>query len=221
MNKKQILKEIIADFHKKPLRVVKQRSYNIPLDIEKVVVLTGARRAGKTSLLLSTIQKLISIVPIENIVYINFEDERLALNSDELDLVLQSYLELYPDIELSKCYFFFDEIQEVNGWEKFVRRCDDSISRHIYITGSNAKLLGSEIATVLRGRAYRIEVFPLSFKEYLSFMDIELEYNSSVNRAKIINSFEKYLHFGGFPEIVKIDDDEIKRKILQEYYDVM
>ncbi len=221
MNKKQILKELISDFHKKPLRDTKERESNIPLDIEKIVVLTGARRSGKTSLLLNTIKKLLNIIPKENIIYINFEDERLTLESDELDLILQSYLELYPDKDLSSCYFFFDEIQEVDGWEKFVRRCDDSISRHIYITGSNAKLLGSEIATALRGRAYRIEVFPLSFREYLSFLDVELEYNSSTNRAKIINSFEKYLHFGGFPEIVKIDDNEIKRKVLQEYYDVM
>jgi len=221
MNKKKVLKEIISDFHKKPLRLTKERDYKIPIDIEKIVILTGARRSGKTSLLLNTIKKLTDTIHIENIIYINFEDERLSLASDELDIVLQSYLELYPDKELGSCYFFFDEIQEVDGWEKFVRRCDDSVSRHIYITGSNAKLLGSEIATALRGRTYRIEVFPLSFKEYLSFMNIELEYNSSSNRAKIINAFDRYLRFGGFPEIVKIDDDEIKRKVLQEYYDVM
>ena len=152
MNKKTLIKELIANFHGSPVRATKDREIHIPLDIEKIVVLTGARRAGKTCLLLNTIQRLTQEIPIEKVVYINFEDERLSLSSRDLDLILQSYQELYPDFSLDTCYFFFDEIQEVDGWEKFVRRCDDTVSRHIYLTGSNAKLLGSEIATSLRGR---------------------------------------------------------------------
>ncbi|MFP4487533.1 MAG: ATP-binding protein [Campylobacterales bacterium] len=221
MNKKDIIKTLIKDFHTKPLRRTKSREYNIPLDIEKVVILTGSRRSGKTSLLLNTIERLIQDVPIENIIYINFEDERLMLKAQELDLILQSFQELYPQKELSDCYLFFDEIQEVEGWEKFIRRCDETITRHIYLTGSNAKLLGSEIATALRGRGYRIEIYPLSFKEYLFFIGIELEFYSTANRALILNAFERYLHFGGFPELAEVNNDEQKRKILQEYYDVM
>jgi predicted AAA+ superfamily ATPase len=221
MNKKEILKEIIRDFHTKPLRATKNRNYDIPMDIEKVVVLTGSRRSGKTSLLLNTVKKLCNIIPVENIIFINFEDERLSLKVEELDLILQAYRELYPMKNLSECYLFFDEIQEAQGWEKFVRRCDETITRHIYLTGSNAKLLGTEIATTLRGRAYRLEIYPLSFPEYLSFLGINKDYYDSHNRALILNAFEQYLHFGGFPELVNIEDENQKRKVLQEYYDVM
>jgi predicted AAA+ superfamily ATPase len=90
-----------------------------------------------------------------------------------LDLIIQAYLELYPQIQdLSQCYFFFDEIQNVNGWEKFIRRLYDTISKNIFITGSNAKMLSSEIATALRGRSLSYTIFPLSFKEILRFWKI-------------------------------------------------
>lgn len=86
------------------------------------------------------------------ILYINFEDERINLRAEELDLILQAYRELYPDINLSEAYFFFDEIQNIDNWERFLRRVYDSVTKKIFITGSNSKLLSQEIATSLRGR---------------------------------------------------------------------
>lgn len=220
MNKKSLIKQLIADFHAAPIRSLVARDI-LPLDIEKIVVVTGMRRAGKTSLLLNAIQTLRQSMPIEKLVYLSFEDERLSLQAEDLDLILQAYRELYPDLDLSQCYFFFDEIQEVQGWEKFIRRLDDSVSRHIYLTGSNSKLLSTEIATSLRGRCLSVEVFPLSFREFLRFKNIEPDIVTSKGRALVNATFEQYLAQGGFPELVAIESADIRRKILQDYYDVM
>lgn len=95
-----------------------------------------------------------------------------SYKTEELDLLLQAYRELYPDRDLEKCYFFFDEIQNIGGWDKFVRRIYDQGTKNIFITGSNARFLSSEIATSLRGRTVSYEVFPLSFREYLSFKGV-------------------------------------------------
>lgn len=221
MDKKTLIKQLIADFHATPIRTLVARDIVLPLDIEKIVVVTGMRRAGKTSLLLNAIQTLRQSLPVEKLVYISFEDERLSLQAEDLDLILQAYRELYPDLDLSQCYFFFDEIQEIQGWEKFIRRLDDSFSRHIYLTGSNSKLLSSEIATSLRGRCLSFEVFPLSFREFLRFKNIEPDILSSKGRALVNTTFEQYLVQGGFPELVAIESADIRRKILQDYYDVM
>lgn len=102
-----------------------------------------------------------------------------------------------------------------------MRRLDDSVSRHLFITGSNSKLLGSEIATALRGRTLRYEVFPLSFAEYLTFQGIEANPYTSQSLALINRAFGQFLTHGGFPEVVMLDDDNIRRKLLTEYFDVM
>lgn len=221
MNTKDLFKQLILDFHQTPLRPLKPRVLTLPLDLNKVIVVTGMRRVGKTSLLLNAIAELRQTLPVQNILYINFEDERLNANVDTLDELLQAYRELYPDTPLTQCYFFFDEIQEINGWEKFVRRLDDTISQHIFITGSNSKLLSSDIATALRGRSIRYELFPLSFAEFLHFKNIPQDTISSQGRARTIAAFYQYLEQGGFPELAFIEDAQIHTKIIQEYYDVM
>ena len=221
MNKKTLIKQLISDFHATSIRPLVARDIDLPLVIEKIVVVTGMRRAGKTSLLLNAIQTLRQSMSVEKLVYLSFEDERLSLQAEDLDLILQAYRELYPELDLTQCYFFFDEIQEIQGWEKFIRRLDDSVSRHIYLTGSNSKLLSSEIATALRGRCLNFEVFPLSFREFLRFKNIEPDALSSKGRALINAMFEQYLVQGGFPELVMVESADLHRKILQDYYDVM
>jgi len=119
------------------------------------------------------------------------------------------------------CYFFFDEIQNLPGWERFVRRLYDTVSTHIFLTGSNARLLSSEISTSLRGRSISYEVFPLSLREYLSFRGIIVDFYIPETKGAIYNALESYLEFGGFPELVSIADDEVRFRILQEYFDVM
>jgi len=221
MTKKELLKTLIRDFHLRDIPALKPRRLDIPLHLNKVVTLTGVRRSGKSSILLQAIEQLRKTVPREQIVYLNFEDERLDLATHELDLIVQAYRELYPALELAQCYFFFDEIQNIPRWELFVRRLDDSVSRHLFITGSNSKLLGSEIATALRGRTLRYEVFPLSFGEYLEFQGILPDLHSSQSVALINVAFEQFMLHGGFPEVVLLDDDNIRRKLLTEYFDVM
>ena len=166
------------------------------------------------------INQLIEKIEKTKILFLNFEDERFELNSDELDLILQAYMELYPSYKLSECYFFFDEIQNIPNWEKFIRRMYDTISKNIFITGSNSKLLSSEIATSLRGRTLNFEIFPLSFKEYLSFKDVEVDFYSSKSLAFIKNAQESFLKNGSFPETLFLEEI-YANKTLQEYFNVL
>ena len=220
MKKKEQLKQIIRDFHLSENFDVKPRNLQPPIDTKKIITLIGVRRCGKTSILYDMINKLSKTIDKTSILFLNFEDERLELKIDELDLILQSFLELYPQKDLKKCYFFFDEIQNITGWEKFVRRLYDTVSKNIYITGSNSKLLSSEIATSLRGRTLSYEVYPLSFSEYLAFKDIEVDLYSSKSLAYIRNAEVKFLKDGAFPEILFLDE-KYANQTLQEYFNVL
>jgi len=138
---KAILKRIIADFHQDFLPAFRTRELEVPLDLEKIITIIGPRRAGKTYFLYQIMGQLEKLgVPRHQMLYLNFEDERIVLEGNN-DLIFDAYRELYPDSRLSDAYLFFDEIQELPDWEKFVRRVSDTISEHIFLTGSNAKLL--------------------------------------------------------------------------------
>ena len=225
MIRKESIKGIIREFHTGKLPRPIKRDISLPDGSNKIISIVGARRAGKTYLLFQKINELLERgYRIEKILYINFEDERFDLKKDELDLILQSYRELYPDIDISKVYIVFDEIQNVDGWERFVRRIYDTISKNIYITGSNSKLLGQEIATSLRGRTLMYEVSPLSFKEFLRFNNFEykatVDFYSLEKKVKIKKYFKDYMVYGGFPEVLFLEK-ELKIKTLQEYFEVM
>ncbi len=220
MKKKEQLKQIIRDFHLSKNFDVKARTLNPPINTKKIITLIGVRRCGKTSILYHMINELCQTVDKTKILFLNFEDERLELNSDELDLILQSYMELYPDQNLSDCYLFFDEIQNITNWEKFIRRVYDTVTKNIFITGSNSKLLSTEIATSLRGRTLSFEVFPLSFKEYLYFKNIEVDLYSSKSLAHIKNAQESFLKNGSFPETLFLDE-LYANQTLQEYFNVL
>ena len=219
--RKEIIKNLITDFYEKGIPPVKSRLLQIPINSKKIIALTGVRRSGKTYHLYNIIEKLTrEKVEISNCLYFNFEDERIDEKTFEFNSIIESYQELYPKNDLSKCYFFFDEIQNIDGWERFVRRVYEQISDNVFITGSNSKLLSKEISTSLRGRSINYEIYPLNFKEYLDFKDIEINLNSTRSVSKIINAFEKFLSGGGFPELIFIDG-EIKDRVLQEYFNVM
>ncbi len=224
MKRKNIFKELILEFQHQKVPEIIDRDINIPINTGKIISVIGVRRSGKTYILFQIIKKLIKDIPIEKIIYINFEDERLDIKSQELNLILEAYMELFPNNSLNNVYFFFDEIQNINGWEKFVRRLYDRYSKNIYITGSNSKLLSKEISTALRGRTISYEVFPLSFKEFLKFKNYSFKENEIYipqKKALMKSLFNQYLNFGGFPEVVLQEDETIKIKILQEYFDVM
>lgn len=221
MTGKDLFKTIIIDSQQRVIPEVWDRTLKIPTDSGKIITLAGVRRSGKTYHLFSLMNQLkANGIANERLLYFNFEDERLHLTSGDLDLILQAYQELYPTQKLADCYFFFDEIQEVEGWEKFVGRIYASISQQIFITGSNAKLLSKEIATALRGRTITFEVYPLSFAEYIGILSPGLNSHSSTDRATLINLFDRFMHQGGFPELVR-QEDELKDKVLQEYFNVM
>jgi len=221
MIEKDLLKTIITDNQSRIIPEIWERTVKIPANSGKIITLAGVRRSGKTYHLFNLINQLKARgIKREQILYINFEDERLHLSSKEMDMILQAYRELYPRLDLSNCYFFFDEIQETDGWEKFIARVYAGINRHIFITGSNSKLLSKEIATALRGRTITFEIYPLSFLEFVNILSPGLNLYSSANKAIIVNLFERFMRHGGFPELIK-QEEALKEKVLQEYFNVM
>lgn len=220
--RKDIIKSLIVNQHKQTKHdVFIERTIQLPVDSGIIIVLTGVRRCGKTSLLKIALQKIIdSGVPKSHTIYISFDDERMDLQTEELDLILQAYRELYPDNELKDCFLFFDEIQNIDKWEKFIRRVYDHETKNIFISGSNSKQLGSEIATSLRGRTVQYELFPLTFSEYLNFKQADKEFYSDKNKALIHSHFFSYLKEGGFPETVHMNS-EMRTRVLNDYFNVL
>ena len=222
MKKKELLKQLIAGFQAGLPVEVYPRELMLPVDSNKIITVPGVRRCGKSSLFLLVINQLISEKGIrkEQILFLNFDDERLQFDAENFDEILQAYRELYPDISLKDVYMFFDEIQMAEDWQPFVHRVYEQECRHIFITGSNSNMLSSELATSLRGRTLQYEEFPLSFREYCSFVGVDTNYYVPEYRARIVNAFKVYLHQGGFPE-VSLAIPMLKDRILQEYFFVM
>ena len=218
---KEIFKILINDFFEKELNAIK-RDIEIPLHSNKIVTLVGVRRSGKTYIFYDLINRLRKKVDSKNIIYINFEDDRLdGITLKDLSNITDAYFEMYPQKRDEKIYLFFDEIQEVEGWEKFVRRVYDTLNVQIFITGSSSKMLSREIASSLRGRTITYEILPLSFKEYLKFKNIDINLYSSSALSFIKNGFNSYLTKGGFPEVVLEESEDIKTRILRDYVDLI
>ena len=177
----------------------------IPRNVELVdglnYVFVGLRHAGKSYLMFQRIAQLIEQGhKKEEILYFNFEDDRIdSLDVKDLDLIKTCYEEMYD----SRPIFFLDEIQLVDRWEKFARRLADQ-KYQVYITGSNAQMLSSEIATTLGGRYMIHEVYPYSFQEYLNANGIDIhEKNALFTFGKQIVKFANtYFQHGGLPETV-------------------
>ena len=221
-DKKQIFKHVIKEFHESRLPELCERDLVIP-NTKKIITLVGARRSGKTFYFYQIIKSLLNSAPKERIVYINFEDDRLLpLDIKELDILLEAYYELYPENKDKEIYMFLDEIQNINSWETYIRRICDKENAKIWITGSNSKLLSMEIATSLRGRTLTFCIYPLSFREFLRFNNAPPDKNCyySKERFKIKKLFEKYLAFGGFPEVA-LERNNLENKILGNYYEIM
>jgi len=188
---------------------------------DEIVVLKGIRRCGKSTLLLNQIKRLCeSGVDKKDILFVNLEDPRFTnhLSIELLSKIKEVYLEyLNPN---SKPYIFLDEIQNIPFWEKWVNKEYELKLSRIIITGSNSSMLSSEIATTLSGRYLSVEVFPLSFKEFLHFKDIEIFSKLDfVNRKiEISRAFEEYLSFGAFPKVLEYEEKQ-KRELLTTYKD--
>jgi len=175
---------------------------------KEVIALIGVRRSGKSTLLYQEISNLKKIYDSSQILFLNFEDPRFStqLNTSLLDEIFEVYKKnIYRSGEI---FLFLDEIQNIPDWEKWVRTKHELKQANIYITGSSAKLLSKELGTVLTGRCLEVNVFPLSFNEYLEF----------TNEKKLvkIDSFNSYFEFGGFPKVVNLLSN--KKEELQAYF---
>ncbi len=204
MANKDLIKDIIVENQRFVSNVkFHQRDYAFEDGLNYVLV--GLRRAGKSYLMYQRIHQLLAAGHrIEEIFYFNFEDDRLGVMTlPDLDAIKSAYEEMFD----TQPVFFFDEIQIVEGWEKFARRLADQKYR-VYVTGSNAKMLSSEIATTLGGRFLVKEVFPLSFAEYLSFVGIDVSEKNALHlhKKEILRHFETYFRFGGLPEVMNVED---------------
>jgi len=218
---KETFKKLIVNFQERTFDKIVPRDYEIPTTTKKIVSLIGVRRSGKTYILFSLIEKLRQTIDPQNIIYINFEDDRLyPLTLEKLDDLMEGYYELYPKKREEKVYLFLDEVQNIEGWERYVRRIDDTLNLQLYITGSSSKLLSSEIATSLRGRTITYEIFPFSFKEYLRHKEIEVNLYSSKSISFIKNAFNSYLVDGGFAETFD-ETPDVQKRILKDYLDLI
>jgi predicted AAA+ superfamily ATPase len=220
---KDTIKYIIRDFHESGVPELRRRKIHLPLDLNKIISIVGIRRSGKTYLCYDTIQRLLEQgIELSRCIYLNFEDDRLfPFTLNELDLILKAYNELYPQHYNQTKYLFLDEIQRIENWGRYIRRIYDTENVRIYVTGSSSQLAAGALSSALRGREIRYHVTPLSFKEYLDFRDIEEVPFSTHSDVQIRHALYRYLHWGGFPEVVLIEDDYIRRKILQEYSDLI
>lgn len=188
------------------------------LKTSQIVVITGVRRCGKSSLLFLLKQAL--NLSESDYCYCNFDDERITPYPELMNDIYTLHLELYRNEPV----FFFDEIQEVAGWEKFVNRMYEQ-GRKVFITGSNATMLSSEISSSLTGRNKVLELFPFSFSEYLRFegKSYQTERLSVKQKSLLINDLSAYLESGGFPLVVKEKDAEIAHSLFQDilYRDIV
>lgn len=191
--------------------------YNRPYEFEENgrYVLVGVRQAGKSYMLYKRAKQLLeSGHGLEEMVYIDFDDERLlGMTAIDLDQILQAYGSVYSH----KPILFFDEIQNIEGWEHFARRLANQ-KYQVFITGSNAKMLSRDIQTTLGGRYLDGKVFPYSFVEYLGAQGIALskEWQRGKVRSLVQQAFTQYLMWGGFPELLMYRN---KRRWLNDLYE--
>jgi len=222
---KNILDFLIDDFHERPLPELMPRHQTMAWVAGKANVVIGMRRAGKTWFCYQKMQELLGEgVEKNRILYLNFEDDRLLpFAAADFQLILETFYRKFPAYKNKRAYLFLDEVQRIEGWEKFVRRVLDTEEMSVWITGSSSKLLSSEIATALRGRSLTTEIFPFSFKEFLNFRKVSPDSArrfGSKSRAVLQNMFGLYVQIGGFPEVQDLDE-ELRRQVLRNYLDVV
>lgn len=226
MNSNTLLIELIEEFKEKfsQFESSTHRLQSFPSIPNKIKVVLGMRRTGKTVFLLQYIHALLRQNILQNqILYINFEDDRLIpATQQKLREFIDDFYSLYPENHNKKCYLFFDEIQNVEDWPVIIRRYFDSKNVEIYLSGSSAKLLSKEIATSLRGRSVSVEITPFNLHEYLNAKNIKLEKKiiGKKNMDIFLKHLTNYLNCGGFPETIHIETPD-RIQLLQDYVNVV
>ncbi len=215
---KETIKRLLVGFKEDGIpNDLKDRKIKVDIERKKAALLTGIRRAGKTYRMFLKIKDLKE----EDVFYINFEDERLLNPTiDDLSQLVPTIKETFDVNE--PIYLFVDEVQRIDGWERWARRLAEDDSVYLTISGSSSQLLSREIASSLRGRTLTTHIFPLDFQEFLDFKGLDFENISHVKyskeKPKLRKHFNEYLKFGGFPEIVLEKKEKRKLKILREYF---
>jgi predicted AAA+ superfamily ATPase len=225
-NMKDNLKQALVEWHEFKIPPISLRGYGRKaLENKRLLSIIGPRRAGKTFVCFEIITDLItSGIPRENIIYMNFEDERLVpLSGAELTNLLDVHAQVFTTNPERPFYCFLDEIQNVPSWSKWVRRITDLRPEiTVVVTGSSSKMLSTEIASELRGRGSSITIFPYSFKEYLNANNYNIDVSEKLLYSSEKNILQKYCNEfytqGGFPAVVGRTE---YREMLQEYYRAM
>ncbi len=188
--------------------------------MNEITVVSGVRRSGKSTMLLQFCKSLMRQgLRKEDILIVNFEDPRFKnIDLELLNNIYETYLtELSPKKEH---YVILDEVQAVRQWEKFARFLHESKKAHVFLTGSSSKLLSSEYATVLAGRHVDMEVYPLSFYEFLKFKGVEIKEKIEIisKRHEIKRLVSEYLKWGGFPKPTLLQNGQDKKELLNSYF---
>lgn len=185
---------------------------------KEVVVLTGVRRAGKSTLIYQIIDHLLAKVDAKNILYFNFDEPLKEKNIDVIEALFREFLEL--NNPKGRKYVFFDEIQNVPEWERWLKKYYDLYGDEIkfVITGSNSSMLSGTLSKLLTGRIFTLKVFPLSFREFMKFNGFVIK-DIILQKDEIKHYFSKYLVTGGFPEAVLENDQDINNQRLKGYFD--
>ncbi len=218
----KIIKTILVEWKERKIPIVIPREINLQdylnLKVNKIIVLNGFRRVGKTYILYGLANELLNFNSREEVVHINFEDERIPLKTEFLSSLLPTADELFNK---KIKYLFLDELHNLPNWSKWLRRVYDNQDIKIFVSGSSSRMSEKEIPTELRGRFLEIKIFPLSFREFLQFKKFNFDFKildySEKERSLILKALTEYLIFGGMPEIVLIDENK-KFELAQSYY---
>ena len=220
---KDIIKTILYEWKERKLPIVIERDFDISdyltLEPKKIILIHGFRRVGKTYFVFQTIQKLLSEYTREQVLYLNFEDERIPQKTEFLSALIPTIKETYKD---AIKFLFLDEVQNIPHYSKWLRRIyDEEQGIRIIVTGSSSKISSKEIPTELRGREMEIQFSPLAFKEYLRFKNIAVDENAvryaEDQKAVALKALNEYILYGGLPEVVLMREEK-RLELIQQYY---
>jgi len=226
MEKKDFFKELIVDFqHKLPIKehVEIERNIEIPLNSNKVVILTGVRGSGKSSLMMQTINHLLEQgVNRAYILYINFDDERLLFTkATDFEDIIDAYKELYPGCIRKKAYIFFDEVQSVDKWASLIQKIHNKITKNIFLSCSNFMSLEGKYPNPFEKITYQVRVYPLSFPEYCRYKKIDTKYDDAKSSECIKSAFDDFFYNGSFPEFINCKDSERFKRLQEHFFNII
>ena len=218
------LQRVLEEQSAQPLPSLTARDIRVPSIEGIATALVGMRRVGKSYLLFQQMAELLEAgVPRSSMLFLNLEDDRLGgPTMQTLDDALEYLFRTGPERHAQTAYLFFDEIQVVPSWEQFILRVLNTENIRVFVTGSSAKLLSTEIATGLRGKSTAIEVLPFSFTEHLRHAGLTPaeELVGAAKRSEMESAFDRFLHVGGFPGVQNLPDID-RTRMLQDYVELV